>query len=279
MQTTLNIIDVSSLMKTYYKNKFLPDFFCQINGKTIPTKALFGLFSIFKQISLSEYIVFCADSRISKRKQICVEYKKNRKKENEDYYYQIDLGKSVLEKSGFNYLLKEGFEADDLIASVATNYSDDFKKIKIWSNDVDLASLVNPKTEFINIRSKAPNINRDNYEEVLKIPYNTLALYKAMVGDKADEIKGINRFGPKAFDAFISRVKQEYDLEIIRENNLEEEVLKKYLTDEKLITAQKCLNLVLPIKTETRLLDNNIDKEFLIKALEAYEMKSIISNI
>lgn len=125
------------------------------------------------------------------RKKLDANYKKNRA-----YFpnigYQVNLALELCKQSEIPVDYHEENEADDLIASYAHTHED----CLIISNDKDLLQLVSHKTLVYNPFSKIIFTE----EEVIKkfnIPPNQLKYFLALCGDQADNIKGINKIGPK----------------------------------------------------------------------------------
>lgn len=98
-------------------------------------------------------------------------------------------------------------------------------------------------------------IDRKNYEEVLEkefkvfIPYNTLGLFLASAGDSADNIKGITRFGAKAFGKLITKVASKYNIDFSTcgdYSNLRKvmELCKEFLTEEQYSELETSFELV-----------------------------------
>ena len=115
-----------------------------------PTNALFGFINSFENIirdfNPSHLVaVFDAGSETF-RNEMYPEYKANRKECPEDLKPQFDLVKEYLELRGIPLLIQKGFEADDIIATVAKQSAGSHIQTVICSGDKDLMQLVDENT-------------------------------------------------------------------------------------------------------------------------------------
>ena len=167
---------------------------------------------------------------------ICMDSKSERKTENSDYkanrvglkLLDLDALKNieyVIRKSGLPVMKEDGYEADDLIASLVRNRASEYDAIAIFTPDADMTTLVtdnvylyryksvfSKKNTFLNAHQL---ISKNNLSEVLSaefktdLPFNAVILYKCTVGDPSDGIKGIQGFGPAAFKKLIANLRAE----------------------------------------------------------------------
>lgn len=157
----------------------------------------------------------------SKRKELTdgEAYKEGRTKtlKDEDFENIVFIEK-LLSDAGHNTYRYDGYEADDLVTFLAANYSNVFDFTIIYTPDKDLAVNINDKIGMYRYKStegyKPVTINSySNYfsnEFGCNIPYNSILLFLSTVGDKSDKIKGINKFGVKAFDKLINNLNNTY---------------------------------------------------------------------
>lgn len=90
-------------------------------------------------------------------------------------------------------LKRLGNEADDIVASIAHSSYKDFKKIFVYTADKDLVQLVNKRVSIINPQKGVINLN--NAKEVMGVEPEQIVDYLSMVGDVADNIRGIKGCG------------------------------------------------------------------------------------
>lgn len=142
-------------------------------------------------------IVLCYDSppthkRDLAREELGIEYKGNRAKPPEHVTYQYELAKIILPQMGYNCLIAEGLEADDLIASVVLKYRDVYDHVTIFTGDSDQYYLIDKKTDVQSIRANGRSVNYANYRSNIKkdrlVTYNCVNLLKLIEGETTDTV-------------------------------------------------------------------------------------------
>lgn len=257
----------------------------EVNGKVVNTSALYGLLRLFTTFSATDVsFVFCFDNVHNLRKDKDSGYKKGRAKVSDDYIEQVDIAKELLESVGYLVHDVYGYEGDDLVVETVRRNKDAFDHVIVVSNDYDLSQTVDDNVYFKNVISSRDDITKENFEEKLKCPYNTILLYKSLVGDTSDKIKGVKGFGPKRFEKFLKEEDILNVTSIMRKNNIERAMINKAktLSDEEKEEALKCLWLVSPKVPKNY--DNYspkkvINPELLKMFLEEYGMSSIIKSL
>ena len=173
------------------------------------------VFGFFKQIySLASKFdtnkfVFDWDSRMSKRKSIYPMYKNNRhaKSEEEKIVNQIafeqfeEIKVGILPKLGFiNIFEEEGFEADDIIASILRNKPKESEFV-IISSDTDLYQLLDLAPMYSTRKKEL--YTYEMFSKEWGIASWDWAIVKAMVGCSSDGVPGIPRIGEKTAIKFL----------------------------------------------------------------------------
>lgn len=178
-----------------------------IRDDTSPIYGFISTMLSLRQRFDSENFVFCFDSRKLKRQTVCPEYKqRSRNEKHEEQHAKAQqnmpiLRKQVLPDLGFeNLLYQNGYEADDLIASVCHNTSDD---VVIVSSDNDLFQLLSPNVFMYN-PNKEQIINEDTFVKQWNISPEQWPLVKAIAGCSSDNIKGIRGIGEKTAAKYLS---------------------------------------------------------------------------
>ncbi len=150
-----------------------------------------------KDIKPEDTVCFCFDT-MSFRSIQNEHYKSNRARQGAgkrlSILFQAELSMTILYLLGCNVFKVNGLEADDLIYSLKIKYggAEQFASypIIVYSTDRDLSILVDNRTELKSTSSTVPSINISNYVSMFNnkpsIQYNTIALYKALNGDKSD---------------------------------------------------------------------------------------------
>ncbi len=191
---TLALIDTFAyLFRSYYmsaKTKPLT------NDKGFPTGLLTGLVGMVKKFYKDRknmpFIVFALESQTkTKRVEKLGEYKQNRKDAPKEMLLQIPIALEWLQKMGFVCVEVSGFEADDVIASLATLSP---YKTRIYSKDKDFNQLLSDKIALFD--GKTEFLAKDCVEKYGILP-SQFTDYQGIVGDSSDNYKGIKGIGSK----------------------------------------------------------------------------------
>ncbi|WP_104744947.1 DNA polymerase I [Helicobacter acinonychis] len=191
---TLALIDTFAyLFRSYYmsaKTKPLT------NDKGFPTGLLMGLVGMIKKFYKDRknmpFIVFALESQTkTKRSEKLGEYKQNRKDAPKEMLLQIPIALKWLQKMGFTCVEVSGFEADDVIASLATLSP---YKTRIYSKDKDFNQLLNDKIALFD--GKTEFLAKDCVEKYGILP-SQFTDYQGIVGDSSDNYRGVKGIGSK----------------------------------------------------------------------------------
>lgn len=173
-------------------------------GKLV--NAVFGFISIlFKTISNIEPQYFAVAFDVAGgtfRDELFAEYKAKRKKPEQEFYDQIPLIHEFLQEMEIPMLSEKGFEADDIIGSLAKKLTRETENLKviIVTGDQDTLQLVNHR---VNVLMPAMGVVRETlYDESavigkLGIKPEQVIDYKALRGDASDNIPGVRGIGEK----------------------------------------------------------------------------------
>lgn len=144
----------------------------------------------------SDYIIFALDSKGKTfRSKIDPNYKANRQPPPSGLLEQLPVCIDMIEKMGLCCHIKEGFEADDIIASVVKKYSNKMK-INIVTHDKDLYQLINENTNVYS-PAKKELYDRDGCYEKYGVYPEQMIDFLAICGDVSDNIPGIKGIGDK----------------------------------------------------------------------------------
>jgi len=164
----------------------------------------------------------------------------------------------------FKKVVGYGMEADDWIYTLRLENSRQGKYTCIHANDCDLLCNIDEYTTGIFYKARTSNdIDKESWDAAIgevfchEIPYNAIWLYKITVGDTSDNIKGIHKFGPKAFDKLIAEMRQAgtpfhllstmkgFKVFLEHQNGLQ-----RFITPEQYAQALEAWKLVRPIALE-----------------------------
>ncbi|GAA9883387.1 DNA polymerase I [Helicobacter pylori] len=200
---TLALIDTFAyLFRSYYmstKNKPLT------NDKGFPTGLLTGLVGMVKKFYKDRknmpFIVFALESQTkTKRAEKLGEYKQNRKDAPKEMFLQIPIALEWLQKMGFVCVEISGFEADDVIASLATLSP---YKTRIYSKDKDFNQLLSDKIALFD--GKTEFLVKDCVKKYGILP-SQFTDYQGIVGDSSDNYKGVKGIGSKNAKELLQRL-------------------------------------------------------------------------
>lgn len=179
-----------------------------------PIHAIVGflgaLLKIIKNIEPSNIVVIFDGESGSNRAEINPEYKANRTdytdiEEIDNPFSQLEDIMKSLEYINIRYFeTVNGFEADDVIASYVKTYREKMK-IFIVSNDTDFLQLIDKNVSLYVYRGKNTVIyDEEKVFERYGVKSAMFADYKALVGDKSDNLKGVPKVGPKTATKLIN---------------------------------------------------------------------------
>ena len=195
MKSKLYLIDISSLFfRSYYA--ISTD---MKSEKGLASNALYGTMKILHQLirkKSPDYVIACFDSKTpSFRKKLYPQYKANRKEMPEDLEAQAPYLKVMMEKLCISHWGKEGFEADDLIASIVSQLEGQLD-IFILSGDKDFTQIVSPSV-FLYDQMKEKVYDPKGVESKWGLLPHQMQDYLSLMGDSSDNIPGVRGVGPK----------------------------------------------------------------------------------
>jgi len=233
-----------------------------------------------------EYLVWVLDAGDSFRKASYPEYKSTREKLDEQLQQDFDLAitqvSRLLAVFRIPVLSVAGYEADDVIGTLAVRFAADGKQVVIVSGDKDFYQLVGPRVALLNPgRGGAAGVeehwvDESNAAERLGVPPSQVTDWLALVGDTADNIPGVKGIGEKgavqllqefgSLEALLSRageVKQKRPREALAQYAREARLSKELVTIRKDVPVELDLdNAVLREPDREGLVRICIDLEF-----------------
>ena len=186
-----------------------------------PTAGTYGFTAVILRLleqESPEYLAVSFDLGKTFRDEIYPEYKGTREKMPDDLRLQIERIREVVSAFGIPTLEAEGYEADDVLGTVAKRVGADGVKVIILTGDRDLLQLVDDQV-VIRLAgqklSEAIDYGPKEVKEKYQLEPSQLVDLKAMVGDKSDNIPGVAGVGEKTAVTLL----QEYgDLDSIYEH-------------------------------------------------------------
>ena len=204
-----------------------------------PIGAVYGFLNIlirFLNEEKPDYLAVAFDlSGPTFRHKMYPEYKGTRKSMDDDLRVQVPIIKDVLASMEIPIVTKEGFEADDIIGTIAKKNASDKLEVTILSGDKDLLQLADE-----HISMKTPKTSKgvttvthytpEKIKEEFGVTPDEFVLLKAIMGDPSDNIPGVKGVGPKTAAPIVSTY---HTLENVIDNidDLSSESLKKKMKE------------------------------------------------
>ncbi|MGC9319956.1 MAG: 5'-3' exonuclease, partial [Armatimonadota bacterium] len=170
-----------------------------------PTNALYGFLQMVMPLLEEErpdYALVALDlPGPTFRDEIYEEYKAQRPPTDEALKEQVPLLQDVIEALGLQAMGVEGFEADDVIGTLARQAADEGKQVTIVTGDRDLLQLVDDSIEVVATLRGIKETKRYDVEQVREeygLSPRQLIDLKALSGDSSDNIPGVPGIGDKS---------------------------------------------------------------------------------
>ena len=174
-----------------------------------PINAVYGLSSILLKILREhqpDYVAAAFDRpEPTFRDEMYKEYKAHRPPTANEIISQLHEAHNTFEKFGIRVVEKAGFEADDIVGTLAEKFKRSPElaegKVVIFSGDKDNLQLVDDAKVFVELLktgvSKTVTYDKVFFLQQYGFTPEQLVDYKALVGDASDNIPGVNGIGPK----------------------------------------------------------------------------------
>ncbi len=176
------------------------------------TNAVFGFTSMLINLLRDEaptHLAVAFDlSRKTFRSETYADYKANRSTTPDEFRGQVDLVKEVLEVLGIPSLVKENFEADDIIATLTTQATADGFDVLICTGDRDALQLVNEHVTVLYPKRGVSEMTRftpDAVEEKYGLTPRQYPDFAALRGDPSDNLPSIPGVGEKTAAKWIKQ--------------------------------------------------------------------------
>ncbi len=230
MKKTITVIDTFGfLFRSFYA---LPP----LKSKDgFPTGLLTGFMNFISNVGKdfeTDYIVFALDAKgPTFRSDIYTEYKSHRPDVPEDLLKQLPIAIDWIEKMDFKTAIRTGFEADDIIASIAKDAKEKGLDVRVVSHDKDLYQLIEEGIYLFDPIKKSV-INEQTCFDKYGVYPKQFTDYQSLLGDSADNVPGVKGVGAKTAQALIEQFN---DLDNIYANieNIEKKRWQTLLTEGK----------------------------------------------
>lgn len=174
-----------------------------LTSKGEPTAGVYGFTSVLLRILEQErpdYLAVVFDTGKTFRDELYPDYKATREKMPDDLRTQIEIIRNLVDTFNIPRAELDGYEADDVLGSLATWAVDQGLGVKIITGDKDLLQLVNDRVT-VNLPgrsiSEAKDYFRDDVKQTMGVWPEQVIDFKAITGDRSDNIPGVYGVGEK----------------------------------------------------------------------------------
>lgn len=248
-----------------------------------PTKAIFGLVRILISVVKEhkpDYVLVVFDKGKSFRVDQFPDYKGHRPSMPDELRLQWPELKPITERFGFRaYAEDDGYEADDIIGTMAKRYANDDLKVTVISNDKDFAQLVDENITLYN-PSKKTFYDAEGVHKKWKVRPDQMVDYLSIIGDKSDNIPGVKGVGKVSVEKILA---QYNGFEDIYENIDEIKQKKKLIAGkDDFIQARSLIRIQTDVELDFGLEECAIkdpDSNSLVDSLQRFGLFKIISEL
>jgi len=277
MKNKILIVDgYNFLFRAYFAmNKFT-------RADGTPVGAVYGfvnmILNLRKKLHCTHFLLTFDTGKKTFRNDIYKDYKANRPPVPEDLIPQFSLVRQAAKSMGILVLEKDGYEADDIIATVSKRAEKQGYDVLIASSDKDLMQLINDNIVLYD-GMKQKEIGEHEIKEKFDIKPTQILDLLAMTGDTADNVPGIPGIGPKTAAELINKYG---DLETVLKHtdeitqNKRRQVLEE--NKERALLSKKLIKLNHEVPLDKTLKDmelTKIEHETFIPFLEEQQFESI----
>lgn len=276
----LILVDGSSyLFRAYYA---LPKL-TTIQGQS--TGAMYGVINMLRKLMVEhqpEYIAVVFDPKGKTfRNDLYSGYKANRRETPDELFQQIKPLFEIIRALGFPLIVKDNYEADDVIATLAKKATEEGLHVLVSTSDKDLAQIVNDHVTLVNTMTNRL-LDAAGVMEKFGVPPEKIVDYLTLVGDKIDNIPGIPKVGSKTAVKWLNKYSSLEDIQK-HADEIKGKVganLRAHLHELPLMRQLVTVISDLPLKEKVKDLKlKSKARETLIKLFTIYEFKSWLSEI
>jgi len=285
LKKRLIIIDGNSLInRAFYA---LPDL---ITKEGIHTNGVFGFIKMINKIQEEykpEYLSVAFDLKAPTFRHLeYKEYKGHRKKMPSELAQQMPIIKEVLDAYKIHRTELEGFEADDLIGTIAKLSAENDFEVIIVTGDKDALQLVSPNITVMITRKGISNLevyDREMVQEKFGVTPEQIIDFKGLVGDKSDNIPGVPGVGEKTATKLLNEFDTIEEI-IMNVDDISSKRIKEKIQEntEVAMLSKRLATIIIDIPLDIDLEELKIlspDNDKLIELFKKYEFTSLIKTL
>ncbi|MDH5763204.1 MAG: DNA polymerase I [Nitrospinota bacterium] len=178
------------------------------NAQGLPTNALYGFTTMLSKVVRDEapdYLAVVFDSKAKTfRHEMYPEYKANREVPPEDLAQQFPYFEPLVEAFNIVSLRQDGYEADDIIGTLAKKGEAEGMEVTIVSGDKDMMQLISPHVHMLDTM-KDKRFEKPEVIEKFGVPPEQVIEVMGLMGDSSDHIPGVKGVGPKTATELIQK--------------------------------------------------------------------------
>lgn len=267
-----------------------------------PINAVYGFTSMLLRIVdelKPDYLVVAFDlPQPTFRRELYVAYQATRPYPDEGLSSQFNLVRELVESADIPLLSMPGFEADDVIGTIAKRLTEKHKEVDeilIITGDRDMMQLVNKKVKLympIKGLSESKVVDEAHVKDYWDVTPSQIVDLKALIGDSSDNYPGVPGIGPKT----AAKLLQEYGTldkiyeavsdkrQVTSDKKIPEKVKQKLIDGyESAILSQKLATIVTDVPIKFELEDAKVEdfrtSEKFLKKIQKFQFKSLLARI
>ena len=198
------VVDGNSILnRAFYGIRLLT------NKEGLYTNAVYGMINILSKHIEALKPDYCAVAFDLKaptfRHKMYDGYKANRKGMPEELAVQMPIAKECMADMGFNVITCEGYEADDILGTLADKMSKQDIFVYVLTGDRDSLQLIDDKVSVLLVKTKETlTVDRAEFKNMYGVEPESFVDVKALMGDSSDNIPGVAGIGEKTALKLIS---------------------------------------------------------------------------
>jgi len=172
-----------------------------------PTRVLYGFTLLFQKMMRTwrpDYVVVSFDTGRNFREDVYADYKGHRPEMPDDLRQQWPLLPELVEAFGYRSIAVDGYEADDVLGTLAKMFPDEDLEIYLVTSDKDFAQLVDDRTRILD-EGKGKVLGPAEVEDKFGIGPEGIIDMLALAGDKSDNVPGVTGVGNKTAVKFLKK--------------------------------------------------------------------------
>ncbi len=178
------------------------------NSKGLPTNALYGFTTMLSKVVRDEqpdYLAVVFDSKAKTfRHDMYPDYKANRDTPPEELAQQFPYFEPLVEAFNMVSLRQDGYEADDIIGTLAKMGEQAGMAVTIVSGDKDMMQLISPNVHMLDTM-KDKRFEKPEVIDKFGVPPDKVIEVMGLMGDASDNIPGVKGVGPKTATELIRK--------------------------------------------------------------------------